>query len=1459
MATISQLLVELRLADQMSAGLARARAGLTGFYKDAMSSSRAMQVVGLGMAGVGAGLALAVKGVVGTAENFDFVIARAGAMVHATGPQLQELGDKALQMGRDTIFGASEAAGAMQMLAQMGMSVEQIVGTPGAHNGLIDAVLNLAGATNSDLPSAARATVQTLRIFADQGVTNTQVVDDMTNSIHASGGTLAEYTDFMAGAGAAADGLHIPLAQLDAMFVELVQHGIPAATAGAGINTMITRLVNPVKAVRVALAEAGVQVYDTNGQFLGMDSLLQQLHDHLGSMTQQQQLQIEAALGGARAWKVLLQLVAGGPDVLDKTTNAIEHGNSAAAIMKETLNNLHGSLKQLRGSVDTMAVKLGQQLEPVIRFVVEAVKNAVNWFVNLPPIFDKIVAYGALATAGLMTFGGVALLAVRPVKDLIEASKVLIGVLKALTMSEEAAATAAEATGVVTQAGPLAGLVAAAPEIALVVAALAALGAAYHYNLFGFADAVNSVADSIVAAFDKVISAFDTVKGILDYFFGHAQTKRVADAPQSIPGVAGGAALPSAGTHAAAVNQSGRVQHTRPTYFPGDLSGTIVNQTSTTTRYVGETAMLRKAAEGIGHTFGMNNRQIATLRHGFEGLAKPVRQLHNTYRDLSQGAGDFWDAITGKAHRGELADYHKRLDRLFGKQLGDQIALATRDVARGIKGFNEAFKRAFGVDIDVAFKRIISLKEAMRVLNIVVENFVRILRQYVIPYLGVILLNSLRLIALAILGLTIAMPYLSVAFSVAGDIIVAEFDLAWRTVSRFFDILTNLVSLVVDLVHGNWAAAWQDLKNIVGDVFGQLLDIVASGFGLLATILRDVGLGGVVDFAQGCWDWITTVAIPAVESFWTDAKFWFNLFWDLLTNTVIPAIVHWANTLYDFVVSVAIPALESFWQSAQDKVKGAVGFFTELSDGATAALAGIETAVVDVVNSFVGLYQAAQTDVGTVGGVFATMWIAIKGVAGVIGAAIQPILAAFDAIKAAVAALPTALPGWLGDAGSWVAGAVHTDTVAGGGAGTPDVTAIENQILSPLKTAFSLAATDLPSTTEVVAFRAAVAALLANPLGGVSAAGAATGMGMPLGSGGPSVTFRLLADAGDLDQKVAAVDATLAGFARHGAYQAKIDADATPYYATMSPVVTAADTFGKRTYQTTIDADASSFDTTFGKGGGGWSGWGKSGGDVLSAVNAFAAATYKTTIGADAAPFYAATSPVVTAADTFGKRTYQTTIDADTAPFFAKFYTGSRSDVLDLVQEFGGNTYTTKIAADASAFDATFGKGGGGGWSGWGGGSGGDVLARAGAFAAATYTTAIAADTSPFDNAFSPVLSALYAFSQATYTATVSVDTAAALAALADLAAHLPHSPAKKGPLARVPNFDYVADSFKKSVERMKHSIGGIPPFGATGSRFGHGPGGQQNTFYGPTYVSGTDPEDWRQKMASYGAGLARG
>jgi TP901 family phage tail tape measure protein len=139
-------------------------------------------------------------------------------------------------------------------------------------------------------------------------------------------------------------------------------------------------------------------------------------------------------------------------------------------------------------------------------------------------------------------------------------------------------------------------------------------------------------------------------------------------------------------------------------------------------------------------------------------------------------------------------------------------------------------------------------------------------------------------------------------------------------------------------------------------------------------------------------------------------------------------------------------------------------------------------------------------------------------------------------------------------------------------------------------------------------------------------------------------------------------------------------------------------------------------------------------------------------------------------------------VKADTTDFDTNM-----TDTTKSADTFAGRTFSATLDADNADYLAT------------------EEATRisGAAFDSRTFKATLDADNQDFYDSLAGVENAARAFANSTYSTTLDANIQPALNAIDELAAHLPSSPAEKGPLSKVPDWDYLIDPLVSSLTAM--------------------------------------------------------
>lgn len=315
--------------------------------------------------GVGMGLAAMGKTIVQTGVAFEKEMSNVGAISNATAGELATLTQAARQAGATTVFSATEAAQAMSFLAQAGYKAnEQIAALPGT--------LDMAAAANMGLAQAADVTVSILSQYQMQARDAIVVSDQLAYTANAFNTNVSEVAEAMKYLGPTAHAFGISLAESNAVIGLLSNGGLKGSMATRALGTSISRLAAPTRMMQQAMDELGLQVFDANGQFVGMANMIKQVEKSFEGLTDQQKQGYLSKIFSSESLQEMNILLAAGGDAVAQWTDKIDASmGEAARVAKEKLNNLAGDVKLFQSVMEEQYLSLYDKMQPALRSLVQ--------------------------------------------------------------------------------------------------------------------------------------------------------------------------------------------------------------------------------------------------------------------------------------------------------------------------------------------------------------------------------------------------------------------------------------------------------------------------------------------------------------------------------------------------------------------------------------------------------------------------------------------------------------------------------------------------------------------------------------------------------------------------------------------------------------------------------------------------------------------------------------------------------------------------------------------------------------------------------------------------------------------------------------------------------------------------------------------------------------------------------
>lgn len=313
-----------------------------------------------------------------TGMAFENSMAKVQAISGATGDQMTVLGDYAREMGKKTVFSATESADALSYMALAGWDTQQMMDGLGG-------VLALASAGQLDLAFAADTVTDTLTMFGMEAEQSGRMVDVMASAQAKSNMNITQLSDAMKYAGTTAHTFGLDIEETSAALGVMANAGIKGSSAGSSLRSILSRLAAPTKAVTEGLSTLNVETKDLNtGSLRPLSDILVDAKKSMEGLTDAQQVQVAKQIAGQEAMGAFLAIVKESDGSLAELTGEMYNSAGAADEMATTMNDtLSGSLKLMGSAWDELKLQMYDFGSGAAKSVVDGITGIMTKFSEL--------------------------------------------------------------------------------------------------------------------------------------------------------------------------------------------------------------------------------------------------------------------------------------------------------------------------------------------------------------------------------------------------------------------------------------------------------------------------------------------------------------------------------------------------------------------------------------------------------------------------------------------------------------------------------------------------------------------------------------------------------------------------------------------------------------------------------------------------------------------------------------------------------------------------------------------------------------------------------------------------------------------------------------------------------------------------------------------------------------------
>lgn len=312
-----------------------------------------------------------------TGNDFEAQMSRVQAIAGATGDELEQLTQQAMDLGAETSFSASEVAEGMENLASAGFNTQEIME---AMPGLLD----LAASSGADLATSSEIAASAIRGFGLDASSSAHVADVFAEAAARTNAQTEDMGNAMKYIAPVANTMGLKIEEVAAAIGIMSDAGIKGEQAGTTLRGALTRLTKPTDKMISVMEELGISFYDNEGKMKSLTEIIAMLQDATKDLTDEQEQNALTTLFGTESLSGMVALINRGSDDLKDMTKEFENCDGAASDMADTmLDNTQGALESLSGSFETAGIAIQKALAPEIKKLAKWIQGLVDDFSDL--------------------------------------------------------------------------------------------------------------------------------------------------------------------------------------------------------------------------------------------------------------------------------------------------------------------------------------------------------------------------------------------------------------------------------------------------------------------------------------------------------------------------------------------------------------------------------------------------------------------------------------------------------------------------------------------------------------------------------------------------------------------------------------------------------------------------------------------------------------------------------------------------------------------------------------------------------------------------------------------------------------------------------------------------------------------------------------------------------------------
>lgn len=271
-----------------------------------------------------------------TYTGFEQATATTAAIAGASKTEYDKLEKAAREAGASTTKTAEESSEALGYMALAGWSVNDSI------QGLMP-VLKLSESAQLDLAETSDLVTDSMSAMKLSVKDLPEYLDAVVQGNNSANMNAQQMMEAMILSGGAARTLSINYQDLGTAVGVLANNGTKSRKAGTAMNSMLTRIASNKSAIKM-MNKLGISIFDTNGQFVGLENALKNINAGISGLTMEEQAKALKEIAGTNYYSKMIYL-------LDSVKEGANGAESAWSSLNEQLYDSDGALDKMDAQI----------------------------------------------------------------------------------------------------------------------------------------------------------------------------------------------------------------------------------------------------------------------------------------------------------------------------------------------------------------------------------------------------------------------------------------------------------------------------------------------------------------------------------------------------------------------------------------------------------------------------------------------------------------------------------------------------------------------------------------------------------------------------------------------------------------------------------------------------------------------------------------------------------------------------------------------------------------------------------------------------------------------------------------------------------------------------------------------------------------------------------------------------